>query len=63
MKKKITNGGHFWNLPRSNLVTHQNILPDVDAGVQQDDDIGAHYHLPVLQLTQQAKTFILSFLS
>ena len=35
-------------------LTYQNILPDVDDRVQEDNDRGSHYHLSVLQLTQQA---------
>ena len=42
--------------------THQNILPDVDEGVQEHDHSGANDHLSVLQLTEQAGRHFLSFL-
>ena len=43
--------------------THQDILPDVDEGVQEHDHSGANDHLSVLQLTEQARRHFMSFLS
>ena len=37
--------------------THQDILPDVDDGVQEHEHSGANHHLSILQLTQQAGSF------